>query len=118
MADYVNNLAVEGAFLSSESAKGGALSNYIDRAQRAAGRAASLSQTANEQLARVYASVYEAAGRAGASIATGKLSGYRTQATLSASDRLNGSNDYQVSVSSDGTNSYSETDSIRETINV
>ena len=116
VTDYVNNLAVEGAFLSSQSAIGGALSNYIDRAQRAAGRAASLSQTANEQLARVYASVYEAAGRAGASIATGKLSGYRSTVTLSAGDSLSGSNSYNVSVGTSGTNAYSEADNVTRSI--
>jgi len=116
VTDYVNNIAVEGAGLAALGAKGTAISEYVDRAQRAAGRAATLSQTANEQLARAYASVYDAAGRAGSAIASGQLSSFRASASLTASEALQAADSYGVSISSQGSNSYSESDTASRSI--
>lgn len=116
VTDYVNTIAVEGVGLAALGAKGTAISEYVDRAQRAAGRAATLSQTANEQLARAYASVYDAAGRAGSAIASGQLSSFRASASLTASEALQAADSYGVSVSSAGANNYSESDSASRSI--
>lgn len=74
----------------------------------AVGRAANLTQSARIQLANAYATAHEAAGRAGAAIESGRLSGYRASATLSAAGRLSSD------LSFGATNSDSYGDSVSE----
>jgi hypothetical protein len=54
--------------------------------------------------------LYTAAGRAGASVASGKLSAFRASASLSAGEGLSASNTYSVGYSGSGSNSFGESD--------
>jgi hypothetical protein len=108
--DYSVDLATRTASLRYKSRLGSSISRYVETAQTSIGRAAQLSQTANIQLARTYEMLYTAAGRAGASVASGKLSAFRASASLSAGEGLSASNTYSVGYSGSGSNSFGESD--------
>lgn len=110
VADYVNELEARAVDVDLKRGEGVMIARYVEQAQSAVGRSAQLSQTANEELSRAYQTVYEAAGRAGAAVATGKLSRFRASASLRASERLSGDNSYSTRYSGSGENSYSERD--------
>jgi hypothetical protein len=68
-----------------------AASRFFDVATNAAGKAAEMTQSANEQLTRAYAVAQEAAGRALAALEAGKYSQLRTSVSLGASGSLSAS---------------------------
>lgn len=64
---------------------------FAQQVMQSAGRAAQLTQSGNIQLANAYAAINEAAGRAGAALQQGKMSGFRTSVALSAAGSISGS---------------------------
>lgn len=80
-----------------------AASRFFEVSTNAAGRAAEMTQGANEQLARAYATAQESAGRALASLEAGKFSRLRASVAVSASGRLGASG----GISYDKSNSHS-----------
>lgn len=118
MTNYIAELAGRATELGSTSALARAVSSYVTAAGAAVGRAAELSQTANKQLAAAYETVYKAAGQAGAEVASGKLSGFRATAAMSAKESLQASRAYDVNVTSSGSKNYEETDDYRASISV
>jgi len=97
---------------------GKAIASFSSNAMQSAGRAAALAQQANETLARAYAAAYEVAGKAGAAIQTGKLSGYRVSATLSAASNLSASESRSDNYRSSGSLTYEDDDIANESISV
>lgn len=97
---------------------GRAISRFTRIALESSGRAASMAQKANESLVRAYAQAYEAAGKAGAAVASGKLSGFRASASLTASGSLNSTRAKAQSYSSSGSTNYSERDTASQSITV
>lgn len=110
ITEYADDLTKRIPRLAGKQDVASTISRYVQVAQESIGRAANLSQAANVQLAQAYRTVYEAAGRAGASVASGKLSGFRASATMAAGENLSASNSYGVSVEYNGQNRYSESD--------
>jgi hypothetical protein len=113
---YEQNLSVRIGDMRSQAQSGESTSRYVGTVQDAIGRSAQISQQANIQLANVYQSVYEAAGRVGATLASGKLSGFRAGATLDAAESVRASVGYSVRHSSSGGTTYGESDTKREEI--
>ena len=97
---------------------GRAVSRFTRIALESSGRAASLAQRANESLARAYAAAYEAAGKAGAAVAAGELSGFRASASLTAGGSIAASRGTADTYTSSGSTNYSERDTANETISV
>ena len=90
--------------------------DYFTAASEAASRAADLTQAANIQLSEAYASAQEAAGKAAASIETGRLSGYNASATFSSSGAVEGGLSKSRSINESRSKSISETHTLtRET---
>jgi len=118
ITDYVTDLMARAVEFSGKSTLARSISTYVNSASEAVGRAAVLTQTANTTLARAYEQVYQAAGKAGAAVASGKLSGFRASATMAAKENLAASRAYGVAYSGHGTNSYSETDNYSSSIGV
>jgi hypothetical protein len=110
IANYVTNLVAQSADMRSSTTLGQVISRYAQVAQESIGRAAQLSQTANIQLSQAYRTVYDAAGRAGAAVASGKLSGFRASAVMQAGDSLSASNTYNVGFNASGVNTFSQSD--------
>ena len=118
VTEYATDLVARTVEFSGKSALARSIGNYVNTASEAVSRAASLSQTANTTLARAYQQVYEAAGKAGAAVASGKLSGFRASATMGARENLTASRSYAVGYSGTGTNSYREADNYNQTLTV
>ena len=97
---------------------GKAISRFTRIALESSGRAAQMAQRANESLVRAYAAAYEAAGKAGAAVASGKLSGFRASASLTASGSLTANRAKAEAYSSSGSTRYSETDTASQSITV
>jgi len=108
MTKFITELQKHVPELEGKSDYAGIVTRYVSAVQQAVSRAAELSQSANIQLAKAYADVYDAAGRAGAAVASGQLSGFRASANLSASDSLQASDSYTVARAASGGTSYSE----------
>jgi len=95
---------------------GDAIARFTRTALDSAGRAATAAQSANESLSRAYARAYEAAGRAGASVASGKLSGFRASASINAAGALDARQGFSSRDAYSGSLSYSESDTASESI--
>jgi hypothetical protein len=107
---------VDGVLPDAVAAKARAISQFATTAMESAGRAATMAQSANETLDRAYARAYEAAGRAGAAVQSGKLSGFRASAALSAAGDLSARTSSTDAGSLSGSLNYSETDTASESI--
>ena len=118
ITEYVADLTGRTVEFSGKSALSRSITAYVGAASEAVGRAATLTQTANTTLARAYEQVYQAAGKAGAAVASGKLSGFRASATMAARETLGASRSYGVAYSGTGKNSYSESDNYNSSIGV
>jgi hypothetical protein len=110
--------AVDSVEASSIASIGQAISRFTRIALESSGRAASLAQRANESLARAYAAAYEAAGKAGAAVAAGQMSGFRASASMTAAGSIDASRTSAESYSSSGNIRYSESDTASQTISV
>ena len=97
---------------------GRAISRFTRIALESSGRAASMAQRANESLVRAYAAAYDAAGRAGAAVASGKLSGFRASASLTAAGSIDASRGKSEAYTSSGATNYSERDTANQSITV
>lgn len=89
-----------------------ASARFFVSASESESRAAQISQNAQQQLAEAYKTAAEAAGRAGAAVESGRLSGYRATASLNARASLGADENYALSASDNFTESVRETDSI------
>lgn len=98
------------------AAIGDAISRFTKTAIMSAATAASMAQAANDSLARAYARAYEASGRAGAAVASGKLSGFRASAAISAVGNLQASKTRASRESYSGSLNYAESDSAVQSI--
>ena len=116
ISEYVAELTSTSMSFAGKSALARAVASYVSSASESVARAATLTQTANKQLAGAYEQVYVAAGKAGAAVASGKLSGFRAHATMGASENLAASRSYGVGISHSGTNSYGEANNYNATI--
>ncbi len=112
------NAAVDSVEPASISDVGRAVSRFTRIALESSGRAASMAQRANDSLVRAYAAAYETAGRAGAAVASGKLSGFRASAALTASGNIGASRTKAEAYAASGSTQYSERDTASETITV
>jgi len=98
------------------SAIGDAISRFTKTAILSSATAAGLAQSANESLAKAYARAYEASGRAGAAVASGKLSGFRASAAISAVGNLQATKSKASRESYSGSLNYAESDTAIESI--
>jgi hypothetical protein len=113
---YVNGLSTGSVTFAQVSANHEAQRRFADTALDSAFRAATITQSANESLARAYASVYEAAGKAGAAVSSGKLSGFRASASLSATGSVGAGWNRGYSHTSSSAISHSESDNKSSTL--
>lgn len=116
LSDHAGNVAYDGILPAAYTLDYQSISSVTQSSAAAATQAAELSQRASESLSRAYAQAYEAAGRAGASIAAGKLSGFRASATLSAGASLSGSDRFSRSYTHTGSEDYAYQEQVNETV--
>lgn len=110
LSNYSGGITYDAILPEAYARENQAIASFIESSMSAANRAAEASQRANESLSRAYASAYDAAGRAGASLAAGKMSGFRASVALSASGSYSGSDSYSITDSATGNKNYTESE--------
>lgn len=106
IASAIKNRAVAGL----EADKAQAAARFSSAAAQAASQATQLSQGVNNTLANAYGALYEAVGRAAASVAAGEFSGFRVSKSVSASYNVSGTQDFSNSETQSRQTSVSEDD--------
>jgi hypothetical protein len=88
-----------------------AAARFLTTTMEAKNKAAQLSQQALHQLAEAYHTATSAAAKAGATVNSGKLGGFRVSASLDASGSLGNSDNYNLSISDSYEQSVTESQS-------
>jgi hypothetical protein len=118
VSTWAATLDQDTGLLEGKAAEGSAAARFYVAALESLSRAAQLSQQGARELAEAYASAAEAAGRAGAAVESGRLSGFRASASLAASGTLTATHTSSVGSNQTYSESVSEGDTQTDKVKV
>lgn len=111
VSQWAASLESKAGMLEGGAAEMSAAARFFAATAESEQRAAQLTQEWRQQLAEAYRTATEAAARAGAAIESGRLSGYRASAAMTASGNLSAGWTHTLSASDSFSSSVRETDS-------
>lgn len=118
LTQLTQKVTAESANIEGRAVEAAAASRFFVQAAEAAGRAATLTQQANIQLAEAYSMAQETSGKATAAIEAGRFGGYSARVSLSASAELGASEHSGRRVDNSYAVTTSESDSYQESLNM
>jgi hypothetical protein len=115
---WAATLDQETGLLEGNASEMSAAARFFVSVSESQSRAAQISQQAQQQLAEAIRTAADAAGRAGAAVESGRLSGYRASATLSARASLSADQGYSLTASDGYTDSVTQSDTRTDKVTV
>lgn len=111
-------VTAESANIEGKAVEAAAASRFFSQAAEAAGRAATLTQQANIQLAEAYATAQETSGKAAAAIEAGRFGGYSAHVSLGATAQLGATEHVERSIHTTYAVTTAESDSYQQTLSL